>query len=712
MRATILVMLLTSCSARPRLVVEQPHVWTWLDPRPQGLNLVAMWFAARNDGWIVGERGTALHWDGEAWHVTPTGTLAHLSSVWGTGPSDVWASGTDALLHFDGTQWLPSPAGPKGLWTSHGWAATQTAIYQLTNGKWQLRYQLHRSVLLMSMWADDTTVWAVGTYGLRVHFDGHRWTEVSGFENPDDDMTLLAVARGWAAGEGVLFHWNGGWSRVSSSGSWLHAIVAFSRDEVWALDGDRLVRWTGSGWQELARDEGARLAAIGGTGPDDLWIVGDGGEIARWHGHKLERIVAAHPLGRSVVIDDELWTTSGGQVARYRNGEITTERTGVGWAADVWGTVDDVWAVGNESSPQPSGQIARRQHGRWRVVDKPPGVGALFAIWGSGPNDVWAAGNQILHFDGHDWERAPVFPTELLTAIWGTGRDDVWVVGENTSFHYDGHAWAQVLVGGNAVWGTRRDDVWIVGDGFAIHWDGRAWRRELVAPGLRAITGTARDDIWTASSENVYHFDGESWSPTPPPVNAGVGSLVAPARGKVWLLGADGLLACAQPPPPPPHPPPVVPSSMTDMAGPFASIGQACQTLGTTCDDVAASDEMTHEVYQDAAVRVVSDGPDRRVYLLLQLYGAWYTSVPLTFTTETEFRSEWSKTELVAAMVKSGSASDRVRFEVDLSTRTDRAPDEPAMLQDFVTCGLSTDGVPRCTAWSTSNDAAAEIDFR
>ena len=391
MRVPLFVMLLVSCSApasRRAFAVEQPHVWSWLAPTPQGLNLDAMWFAAPNDGWVVGERGTALHWDGEVWRVTPTGTLAQLTSVWGTGPADVWASGPDALLHFDGTQWLPSPAGPKGLWTSHGWAATQTAIYQLADGKWQLRYHLQRNVLLLSIWADDRTVWAVGTYGARVHFDGERWTEVSGFDNLDDSMTLSAVAPGWAAGEGVLFHWRGGWSRVSSSASWLHAIVAFSRDEVWALDGDRLVHWTGDAWHEVARDPGVRLTAIGGTGPDDLWIVGEAGEIARWRGHGLERVVAGHPLGRSAVIVGELWATSGDQVVRYRGGRMTTERTGLGWAADVWGTADDVWAVG-------SARIARRQHGRWRIVQPPSGASSLFAVWGSGPSDVWAAGNQI-----------------------------------------------------------------------------------------------------------------------------------------------------------------------------------------------------------------------------------------------------------------------------------------------------------------------------
>ena len=297
-----------------------------------------------------------------------------------------------------------------------------------------------------------------------------------------------------------------------------------------------------------------------------------------------------------------------------------------------------------------------------------------------------------------------MFPTELLTAIWGTGPDDVWVVGERISYHYDGHAWTKLLVGGTAVWGAGRDDVWIVGNGFAIHWDGKVWRRKLVAPGLRAIAGTARDDVWAASGENVYHFDGESWSPTPPPVSTRVGSLVAPARGKVWLLGAEGLLACAQAPPPPkPQPPPINRASVTDMAGPFASIEEACQKLGVKCDEVPACYDMTYDVYTSAGVRTLTDGPDGRVYLLVQLFGAWYASAPISFA---------SKTEFTGATVKSGSTPDRILLEVDLSTRTDSAPDEPTASQQSVLCGLGSNGAPRCAPLSTGDDIPAVIDFQ
>ncbi|MBN9161526.1 MAG: hypothetical protein J0I07_11215, partial [Myxococcales bacterium] len=68
----------------------------------------------------------------------------------------------------------------------------------------------------------------------------------------------------------------------------------------------------------------------------------------------------------------------------------------------------------------------------------------LHAVWGTGPNDVWAVGAEgtILHFDGVAWT---VSSTGLgsgqevnLTGIWGSGPNDVWAVGGNVALHFTG----------------------------------------------------------------------------------------------------------------------------------------------------------------------------------------------------------------------------------------------------------------------------------
>jgi hypothetical protein len=120
----------------------------------------------------VGDQGTALHWDGNAWSGVPTGTPNPLVGVWGSSPADAWAVGIGGdVLHWDGIAWAPFPAQPTaGINAIHG--------------------------------ASATDVWAVGQAGEVLHWDGVGWTaKISGTGN-----SLQAVwASGgiaWAVGEG------------------------------------------------------------------------------------------------------------------------------------------------------------------------------------------------------------------------------------------------------------------------------------------------------------------------------------------------------------------------------------------------------------------------------------------------------------------------------------------------------------------------------
>jgi hypothetical protein len=71
----------------------------------------ACWGTSSNDMFFVCNYGAVTHFDGTTWTKMPRVTSDHLTSVWGTGHNDVWASGFDqstarsVLIHFDGTAW-------------------------------------------------------------------------------------------------------------------------------------------------------------------------------------------------------------------------------------------------------------------------------------------------------------------------------------------------------------------------------------------------------------------------------------------------------------------------------------------------------------------------------------------------------------------------------------------------------------------------------
>ena len=76
--------------------------------------LMAVWASAPDDVFAVGDRGTILHYDGNAWTKMDSLTDKQLRDVWGFAHNDVYACGAmpppgepwePILLHYDGQRW-------------------------------------------------------------------------------------------------------------------------------------------------------------------------------------------------------------------------------------------------------------------------------------------------------------------------------------------------------------------------------------------------------------------------------------------------------------------------------------------------------------------------------------------------------------------------------------------------------------------------------
>ncbi len=76
-------------------------------PSPVTTTLRAVFGFSADDVWAVGDAATVIHWDGTRWTklTTPFDSASlkpKLSSIWGSGPNDVWIGGTGTMLHFEG----------------------------------------------------------------------------------------------------------------------------------------------------------------------------------------------------------------------------------------------------------------------------------------------------------------------------------------------------------------------------------------------------------------------------------------------------------------------------------------------------------------------------------------------------------------------------------------------------------------------------------
>ncbi|MBX3211150.1 MAG: hypothetical protein KF850_03890 [Labilithrix sp.] len=317
---------------------------------------------------------------------------------------------------------------------------------------------------LVSVWGsgkDD--VWAVGAAGSVIHWDGSEWTSA----NVDTDQALYAV---WGTGP------NDVWV-VSSPAKMFRADGFVKGATPW-----RSV----SAISELMGVDarGKVLRTIWGTSPSDIWIGGE----------PFFRNSSNESGWRSVVVDGG---TSWARVTTTMPSTWTDLVSGDNTIWAIWGSgAGDVWVVGAASYGVPaSGSKVMHSNGASSSTDDPEipdwtaldtqSSSALYAIWGSGPGDVWIVGERgtIRHYAGGDAQLGSVeSPTSsTLRAVWGSGPKDVWAVGDDgTILHYDGTAWT-LSTGSfppgekpnlHGVWGSGPNDVWAVGDGIVMHFAG------------------------------------------------------------------------------------------------------------------------------------------------------------------------------------------------------------------------------------------------
>ena len=315
---------------------------------------------------------------------------------------------------------------------------------------------------LNSVWGSSKSdVWAVGSRGSVVHFDGAAWKPVP----IDNKSTFFSV---WGSGPSDIWAVSDTMTIMRSDGykdgkvTWTRlpplsvapyyetattVMFGFGPDDfrigTYPKDdspnqttGNMLVKKLGAleeGKSPLMRVGGLKgtVTGIWGSSPDDVWILVDNRRTNNnSQGSSVEAGKTLHGRpaapGADTKGDSLAWTP------------VDSQATVVLRA--IWGSsADDVWAVGDHGTIRHIYQNDLR----WQVVDSPT-TENLRGIWGTGPKDIWIVGDAgtILHWDGFELQPAttqlPKGREPNLYGIWGSGPNDIWVVGEHTVLHYEG----------------------------------------------------------------------------------------------------------------------------------------------------------------------------------------------------------------------------------------------------------------------------------
>ncbi len=164
--------------------------WTALPERFGGSSekLTAVSGSSASDVWAVGNQGTIIHYDGARFSTVTMGPgIKSLACVWAASPNDVWVGGVDGKLgHFDGTRWTLWPeampkevvalwgTGSSDVWATGGWDIDKSLFVSRWNGSsWKAQTTPASLTYPASIsGSGPNDVWIGGHYGELVHFDG------------------------------------------------------------------------------------------------------------------------------------------------------------------------------------------------------------------------------------------------------------------------------------------------------------------------------------------------------------------------------------------------------------------------------------------------------------------------------------------------------------------------------------------------------------
>jgi hypothetical protein len=269
-----------------------------------------------------------------------------------------------------------------------------------------------------SVWgAAPDDIWAVGSAGAIVHFDGDHWQRFAGITAAD-----------------------------------LTSVHGYSVDDVWAVGTDVALHWDGTSWSVELQEIGETLLGVWQNGPHDVWMVGlawisDSGVVRHWDGHswsgtELRGVSSLWEVWNSP--DNTLWfggSAVGGTgfLGHGQANELSRASYDGGSLRGIWGHAsDDVWVAPYE------GAMQHWDGSSWTEHDTGSDSVRLLSVSGSAPNDVWAVGlhGVIEHYSGDTWTQVESNTDATLWSVWAPAQDNAWAVG-GTILHWDGDSWQQ-----------------------------------------------------------------------------------------------------------------------------------------------------------------------------------------------------------------------------------------------------------------------------
>ena len=255
--------------------------------------------------------------------------------------------------------------------------------------------------------ADD--IYAVGSIGAIVHYDGAQWTSMN-------------------SGVSVILY--GVWANPNTAG------------DVWAVgEFGTVLRYDGTSWSPVSAPVTSEILwDVWGDGSGNVFIVGEIGTILKYDGTTWTSFVSPENPAYGFDTLRGVWGASATDV--YVVGDSDSTAAALHFDGSVWTYMSvtgsilyDVWGFGSDEvyAVDEAGAVFRYDGVQWTLAYEGPQW--LWGISGFTTNAVGqlhAVGDMgtIFHYDdGAGWNEMTSGTSEFLKSSWGSSENDLYAVG-------------------------------------------------------------------------------------------------------------------------------------------------------------------------------------------------------------------------------------------------------------------------------------------
>jgi hypothetical protein len=291
-------------------------------------------------------------------------------------------------------------------------------------------------------------------------------------------------------------------------------------------------RLPATGWRwDNPRPQGLDILGMWGSGPTDVWAVGQRGLLLHFDGAEWT------PVPSGVDVDLlSIWGTARDDVYVAMGTSELLHFDGARWAPIPAGGSGAIRTVSGASGDlvvggEPS-LVRRRRDGAW--TDVPGLAGSAGWLWSPGSPMLFTSGwphAGLQRYDGTTWSHVVVstesegdgLPLWYPIGVWGSGVSNLFALSIGyvpfynylTGVHrFDGETWTKVAQYDGrpaAILGSGPDDVYAIG-ATAAHWDGDRWTQlplQDEAVQLRAGWMVAPGELLAGGTSGIlYRFSG------------------------------------------------------------------------------------------------------------------------------------------------------------------------------------------------------------